>query len=348
MKPTHHFFDYPQAFQLESGEKLPGFRLAYTTFGRLNADRSNVIWVCHALTGSSDVTLWWEPLFTGQGIFSPEKYFIICANTLGGCYGSTGPLSVNPESGEPYYHSFPQLTTRDAARAFDLLRRHLELDKIYTLIGGSLGGQQVLEWAILQPEVFQYIVPIACNAWHSPWGIAFNETQRMAIEADPTWPYRHPHAGLQGLKAARAVAMLSYRNYACYQNSQQGVWQDTGLFRAATYQRHHGNKLANRFNAFTYTVLSRMMDLHHVGRNRPAPESVLRSIQGKTLVIGIDSDILFPLSEQEYLAAHIPGARLAVLSSLYGHDGFLAEFGQIQQALHQFYSTQTQSVFLYE
>ncbi|GIV38176.1 MAG: homoserine O-acetyltransferase [Cyclobacteriaceae bacterium] len=348
MEPTHHFFDYQEAFVLESGRKLPGFRLAYTTLGRLNASRSNVVWVCHALTGSPDVTGWWAPLFDAQGIFPPHRYFIVCANTLGGCYGSTGPLSVNPESGEPYYHAFPDISTRDVARAFDLLRQHLGLEKIHTLIGGSLGGQQVLQWAILQPQVFQHVVPIACNAQHSAWGIAFNEAQRMAIEADPTFKDRHPKAGLAGLKAARAIAMLSYRNYACYHNTQQGVWPDTGRFRAATYQRHHGEKLAGRFNAFSYTLLSRMMDSHYVGRGHHSAEAALGSIQAKTLVIGIDSDILFPLSEQEYLAAHIPGARLSVLSSLYGHDGFLAEFGQLQQALSHFYSTKTQSVFLYE
>ncbi len=348
MKSTHHFFDYQEAFVLESGRELPGFRLAYTTLGRLNASRSNVVWVCHALTGSPDVTRWWEPLFNSQGIFPAEKYFIVCANTLGGCYGSTGPLSENPETGGPYFHTFPDISTRDVARAFDLLRHHLGLETIHTLIGGSLGGQQVLEWAILRPGVFQHVVPIACNAWHSAWGIAFNEAQRMAIEADPTFRENHAHAGLQGLMAARAVAMLSYRNYACYQQTQQGVWHDNGLFRAATYQRHHGEKLAGRFNAFSYTVLSRMMDSHHVGRGRQSAEVALGSIQAKTLVIGIDSDILFPVAEQEYLAAHIPGARLCVLSSLYGHDGFLAEFGQLQQVLSHFYSTKTQSVFLYE
>ncbi|MCS6973530.1 MAG: homoserine O-acetyltransferase [Cyclobacteriaceae bacterium] len=348
MIATHHDFEYPKQFELESGKVLPGFRLRYTTLGRLNADRTNTVWVCHALTGSSDVTQWWAPLFSEEGIFAPEKYFIICVNTLGGCYGSTGPLSVNPETKKPYYHDFPQLTTRDVARAFDLLRKHLGLEKIHTLIGGSLGGQQVLQWAILQPHVFGHIVPIACNAFHSPWGIAFNEAQRMAIEADSTWKENRDDAGCEGLKAARAIAMLSYRNYTCYGQTQQGIWHDSNQFKAVTYQRYHGEKLAKRFNAFTYYVLSRMMDSHQVGTKSDSAEEALGRIQGKTLVIGIDSDILYPLQEQEYLASAIPGARLAVLSSLYGHDGFLAEFGQLKQALQHFYSHHTQTLFLYE
>jgi homoserine O-acetyltransferase len=346
MTAAHHDFNYPDAFELESGEVLPGFRLRYTTLGQLNTDKNNTVWVCHALTGSADVTQWWAPLFTGESIFNPEKYFIICANTLGGCYGSTGPLSVNPATQEPYYHAFPDVTTRDVARAFDLLREHLGLETVHTLIGGSLGGQQVLEWAILRPKVFEHVIPIACNAAHSPWGIAFNEAQRMAIEADPTWKEKSKDAGRAGLKAARAIAMLSYRNYACYNHTQPGVWKDSSLFRAVTYQRYHGEKLANRFNAFTYRVLSRMMDRHDVGRDRVSADEALGGIKGKTLVIGIDSDILFPLPEQEYLAAAIPGARLAVISSLFGHDGFLAEFGQINQALHLFYSKKTKSLFV--
>src|SRR5688572_818097 len=183
MEKTDHTFHYNESFPLEAGERLPGFQLKYTTLGNLNEDRSNVIWVCHALTGNSDFTDWWRELFTSDSPFDPAKYFIICANMLGGCYGSTGPLSINPETGSPYFHTFPDITGRDVVRAFDLLRQSLKIEHIYAIIGGSLGGQHVLEWAIQQPNVFKHIIPIACNALHSPWGIAFNEAQRMAIEA---------------------------------------------------------------------------------------------------------------------------------------------------------------------
>src|SRR5690606_12198562 len=165
-------------------------------------------------------------------------------------------------------------------------------------IGGSLGGQQVLEWAVLQPEVFEHIIPIACNAFHSPWGIAFNEAQRLAIEADPTWKESDARAGMEGLKAARAIGMISYRHYDTFQATQSEKTADkTDDFRAATYQRYQGEKLANRFNAYTYWLLSKLMDSHNLGRNRKSPEDALRTIEAKALVIGIESDMLFPLAE---------------------------------------------------
>lgn len=337
MERTDHTFHVTQPVELESGEQLPGFQLRYTTLGRLNEDRSNVVWICHALTGNSDFTSWWGQLVQPGGPFDPEKYFIICANALGGCYGSTGPLSVNPLTQEPYFHDFPVLTNRDVVRAFALLRKHLNLPRIDTIIGGSLGGQHVLEWAIQEPDVFDKIVAIATNAWHSPWGIAFNEAQRMAIEADKTWTTRDERAGLKGLQAARAIGILSYRNYIAFGKTQSekqiNVTQD---FRAATYQRYQGEKLARRFNAFTYYRFTQLMDSHHVGRNRESAEAALASIQARALIIGVEGDVLFPVEEQQYLAAHIPGAHLHILHSHYGHDGFLIEFDQLQSVLHTF------------
>jgi homoserine O-acetyltransferase/O-succinyltransferase len=339
MEKYDHTFHYKQDFSLESGSTLSGFQLKYTTLGKLNADRSNVVWICHALTGSSDFTDWWSGLFDEGRFFDPRHYFIVCANVLGGCYGSTGPLSIDPKTGKPYYHNFPPVTNRDVVHAFDLLRRELRLENIHTLIGGSLGGQQVLEWAIQQPDVFQHIIPIATNANHSPWGIAFNEAQRMAIETDPTWKENHPRAGLEGLKAARAIGMISYRYYETYQHTQAEKSNETLQdFRAATYQRYQGQKLANRFNAFTYWGLSIMMDTHNVGRNRPSVAEALKKIKARTLVVGIDSDILFPLQEQKFLAEHIPDARLEVMSSLYGHDGFLVEFEQLSSHIKNFFA----------
>ncbi len=338
MIPDDHLFHYNKPFQLESGESLPGFQLKYTTLGTLNADRSNVVWVCHALTGSSNVQDWWPDLFTPDGPFDPSRNFVICANVLGGCYGSTGPLSINPESGAPWYHDFPNLTVRDIVNALELLRQHLGLVSIHTLIGGSLGGQQVLEWAILKPEVFRYVIPIACNAFHSPWGIAFNEAQRMAIAADQTWAERDPRAGTEGLKAARAIGMLSYRAYETYADTQ-GEKDNSTLdnFRASTYQRYQGDKLASRFNAFTYWVLSKAMDSHNVGRNRESVTGALRTIQSKTLVVGIEQDVLFPVNEQKFIASHIPGTRLELIDSLYGHDGFLVECDKIKRAVAHFF-----------
>ena len=219
MIKSEAIFHYDQPFELESGNKLPGFQLKYTTLGQLNKERTNVVWICHALTGSSDFTDWWKDFFTEGSLpadhaspFDPRDYFIICANALGGCYGSTGPLSINPATSKSYFHEFPLVTNRDIVRSFDLLRQKLGLTKIHTLIGGSLGGQQVLEWAIERPALFENLIPIACNAFHSAWGIAFNEAQRMAIAADTTWKENDARAGIEGMKAARAMGMISFRS----------------------------------------------------------------------------------------------------------------------------------------
>lgn len=339
MEKTDHTFHYNQPFELESGKTLPGFQLRYTTLGKLNATRSNIIWVCHALTGSSDFTSWWSTLFADDSPFNPQDHFIICANMLGGCYGSTGPLSINPETGKPFYHSFPTLTNRDVVKSFDLLRAHLGFDKVHTLIGASLGGQQVLEWTIEKPEVFEHIIPIATNAFHSPWGIAFNEAQRLAIEADASWKENDERAGFNGLKAARAIGMLSYRHYTGFAQSQSEKSQHVlENFRAATYQRYQGEKLAKRFNALTYWLFSKMMDSHHVGRGKESIEEALRSIKAKALIISIDSDILFPPEEQAFLANHIPDAKLQTISSAYGHDGFLVEYKTFKQIIKEFYN----------
>ncbi len=324
------YFDYKYSFPLESGEQLPGFRLAYTTRGTLNQDetgRSNVVWVCHALTGNADAGDWWGGMVGLGKYVDPDRDFIVCANVLGSCYGSTGPLSVNPATGQAYHHDFPVITIRDMVNALDLLRQELGIDKIHTCIGGSVGGEQALEWAILQPNIIDNLVVIAASAVASPWCIAFNEAQRMAIEADPTWTERRDDAGLAGMKAARAMAMISYRNYDTY-GFTQALDNNEQLddYKAAGYQRYQGEKLADRFNAFTYWTLSKAMDSHNVGRNRGSILNALGQIKSRALVVGIRSDLLFPITEQQFLARHIPDATYEEIDSLYGHDGFLIEF----------------------
>jgi homoserine O-acetyltransferase len=214
--------------------------------------------------------------------------------------------------------------------SLDLLRAELGIHKIHTCIGGSMGGQQALEWAIMQPQLIENLVLIATNAQHSAWGIAFNEAQRMAIEVDPTWAERSPYAGLNGMKAARATALLSYRNYETYLKTQTSYEPErTDNYPASSYQRYQGEKLARRFNAFSYWILSKAMDSHHAGRGRGSVTTALQGIKSRTLVIGIASDVLFPVEEQRLLAAYIPDAHYEELESLYGHDGFLIECDQI-------------------
>lgn len=335
---THHVFNYTNTFKLESGATLPGFQLAYTTYGTLNPQRSNVVWVCHALTGSSDFTDWWCDLFGEGKLYDPQEWFVICANTLGGCYGSTGPLSINPETQQPYYHAFPQVTNRDVVSAFDLLRQDMGLEQVHTLIGGSLGGQQALEWALLKPDVFERLIHVASNARHSPWGIAFNETQRMAIRQDPTWATDSEKAGSEGLKTARAIAMLSYRHYNTYAATQQEPGNSIiDNFRASSYQVHQGEKLAKRFNAYTYWLLSKAMDSHHVGRDRGGLERALAQLKARTLIVGVNTDLLFPVEEQQYLHEHVAQSSFYLIQSDYGHDGFLVEFPQLKEAIMNFY-----------
>jgi homoserine O-acetyltransferase/O-succinyltransferase len=325
-------FNYSSSFTLECGQTLPGFHLAYATAGRISPSGDNVIWICHALTANANAADWWSGMVGPGKTFDPARHFIICANILGSHYGSTGPLSVNPQTNEPYYHDFPLVTIRDMVQALDLLRRSLGIERIHTCIGGSMGGQQALEWAIMQPELIENLVLLATNAQHSAWGIAFNESQRLAIEADPTWRERRPDAGAAGMKAARSIALLSYRNYDTYVKTQTCRNPDqTDNFPASSYQQYQGDKLVRRFNTFSYWTLSKAMDSHNVGRGRGGVKEGLARVQSRTLVIGIRTDVLFPTEEQRFLAEYIREAHFEEIESLYGHDGFLIESEQIRE-----------------
>lgn len=330
-----HTFVYKDVFELESGITMPGFQLAYTTMGMLNAEKTNVLWVFHALTANSNVIEWWPQLVGKNKIADPEKYFIICVNMPGSCYGSTGPISVDPNS-ESYYHQFPFFTTRDMANAYKLLKDNLGIQKIAIGMGGSMGGQQLLEWAIIEPELFNVIIPIATNAKHSPWGIGFNASQRMAIKQDNTWKNEDASAGLQGMKVARSIALLSYRHYKTYYNSQADDADKLSDYKSESYQLYQGEKLATRFNAFSYYFLSKSMDAHNVGRKRGSVIEALKNITAKTLVIGITTDILFPVEEQIFLYENITNSKLELIESPYGHDGFLTEGEKINDLILNF------------
>ena len=319
-------YTYNEPFELESGKKLNGLQIAYHTYGKLNERKDNVIWVSHALTANSDVFDWWKGLFGENFLFNPQDHFIVCPNILGSHYGTTNPLSINPDTGQPFYLSFPQFTVRDMAAIHPLLADHLGINKINVLIGGSLGGQQAIEWAIAEPERIQKLILMATNAQHSPYGIAFNESQRLAISSDRTFYAQTPDGGKKGLKAARSIALLSYRTYETYNITQQEVsMEKTDGFKASSYQNYQGDKLIKRFNAYSYWYLSKAMDSHNAGRNRTSIENALGKIQANTLVLGITSDVLFPPSEQKYLAEHIRSASYVEIDSFYGHDGFLIE-----------------------
>lgn len=329
------FFHHPRPVELEGGGPLAELTIAYTTYGNLNADKCNVVWICHALTANSDAADWWNGVVGKDHAIDPEKYFIVCANILGSCYGSTGPLSIDPVTKKPYYSSFPLFTIRDMVKAHILLRQHLQIDQIFLLMGGSMGGYQAMEWCIMEPGVIDRLFLLATSPTESAWGIATHTAQRLAIEADCTWQQNSPDAGAKGLKAARAIGMLTYRNYGIMVKQQtDNEFEKLDNYKASAYLNYQGDKLVKRFNAVSYWLLTKCMDSHHIARGRGGDiKHILQGFRQKTLVIGISSDILCPVAEQHFLADNIPAARLVVIDSDYGHDGFMVESAMISQHL---------------
>jgi homoserine O-acetyltransferase/O-succinyltransferase len=324
-------YHYNKPFELEAGAVLPELTIAYNTYGRLNADKSNVVWVCHALTANSQVTEWW-PGVAGEGcVINPAKHFIVCANIIGSCYGSSGPLSTDAESDDLYFSRFPFVTIRDMVRAHILLRQHLQIDSIYLLVGGSMGGYQALEWCVMEKEVIQNLFLLATSATESAWGIAVHTAQRLAIEADATWRDGTPHAGSKGLKAARGMGLLTYRNYdILLQKQTDHDFEKLDNYKASGYISYQGDKLANRFNSYSYWLLTKAMDSHNIARGRSTQVAeVLKTIGQRTLILGINTDILCPLHEQQFLAQNMPNATLVEIDSAYGHDGFIIEAEKI-------------------
>ena len=328
-------FHYPHIFALENGQSLPELTVAYHTYGTLNADKSNVVWICHHLTASSAVAEWW-PGVVGDGlVLDPARYFIVCANILGSCYGTSGPNAVDPRTGNFYYSQFPQVTIRDMVNAHVLLRRQLGIDSIALLVGGSMGGYQALEWACLEPTLIKKMFLLATSATESAWGIATHTAQRLAIEADASWMDLTEKAGARGLKAARAIGMLTYRNYGIMvKNQTDEDPEKLDNYKASSYINYQGDKLVRRFNAFSYWLLTRAMDSHHIARGRGGQvDTILKSIFQPALIIGVSSDILCPLEEQRHLVREMPAATLIEIDSSYGHDGFMVESEKIGKFL---------------
>ncbi|MBE6177279.1 MAG: homoserine O-acetyltransferase [Rikenellaceae bacterium] len=324
------------AFRLESGVELPELQIAYHTYGTLNAARNNVVWVCHALTANSDVADWWPHTVEEGRFLDPADHFIVCANILGSHYGTTGPLSINPTTGEPWYGDFPAFTIRDMVEAHRTLAAALGIEQIDTLVGSSVGGFQAVEWAVMEPARFDKLILIATAAKASPWTIAIDETQRMAIEADQTFGERHSDAGRRGMAAARALGLLTYRGSLGYNLTQQDHEEAPTVHRASTYQQYQGEKLCRRYNAYSYYAILKAFDTHDVGRGRAGLEAELAKITARTVLVGITSDIIFTPAEMRTLQSQIPGSRYYEIDSPFGHDGFLVEHEQLNQILYPF------------
>jgi len=341
MKPR--ILQYTHLFNLESRETLTALNVAYHTYGTLNKQADNVIWVCHALTANSEVADWW-PGMVGKGkLLDPSQHFIVCANVIGSCYGSTGPVSVNPETGLPWYRTFPRVTIRDQVNANELLRKHLGIRKIHTVVGGSIGASQALEYSIMFPELIEHLVFIASSVKIAPWATAFNQSQRLAIEADPSFAEERPYGGINGLKAARSIALLSYRNEQIYNGTQQEKDESkTSNLKAAAYQNYQGDKLVKRFDAYSYYAMTRIMDTHNIIRDRGTLGDSIGRIKAHVLCIGISSDQLFPTHEQKLLA-HVAHGTFSEIESFYGHDGFLLEVDQLTSAITDFWKRNLKS-----
>jgi homoserine O-acetyltransferase len=232
---------------------------------------------------------------------------------------------------------FPKITVRDLIKAHEILRKSIGIAKIHLIIGGSIGAFQALEWSVMFPEVIENMVFIASSAFASPWNIAFNEAQRMAIRADPSFYDDTPEGGKKGLKAARAIALISYRNSKAYNSTQKDESPTlSGNFKAVSYQNYQGDKLVKRYNAYSYVIMSHLFDGHHIGRDRETVEEVLSHIKAKTLLIALDTDQLFPPEEQAFMANHIPFSKLVTVKTNFGHDGFLIETEQITKMVNTF------------
>ncbi|MEQ8523648.1 homoserine O-acetyltransferase [Gracilimonas sp.] len=337
-KPEIHTFK--TSFTTESGVELHNPKIAYRSWGTLNENKDNVVFICHALTGNPDADIWFGGLIGSDKTINPDKHFIICTNILGSCCGSTGPTSINPETGKNWQADFPEITIRDIVRFNQKLLNELEINGIELVVGGSLGGMTALEFAIMDKRV-QSAALFAMGKAHSPWAIGISQAQRLAIYADKNWNdgfYKQENPPKKGLSAARAMAMITYRTPENYeQKFGREIHPEKDIYQVESYLNYQGEKLVDRFDANTYIILSKAMDTHDISRGRGSFETVLGNLNKPILIVGFASDKLYPINEQKELARLIPNSKLAELESPYGHDAFLIEFDQINTQLHSFY-----------
>ncbi len=352
------------SLSLQRGGRIAPVTVAFETWGKLNAEGDNAILITHALTGSSHAhdaerpddarVAWWNPLIGPGRFFDTSRYFVICSNILGSCYGSTGPSSIDPGTGHPYGIRFPIITIRDMVEAQRRLIAHLGVKQLAMVAGGSIGGQQALEWAVAYPELVRKVIVVAATAALTAQAIAFSEVERQAILADPCWqggdyaPGQGPSAGLA---IARMLAMITYQSeegmelrFARRPARQQNVLSPSGFsdlgerFDVEGYLYYQGESLVRRFDANSYLYISRAMDLYDVSEGYPSLEAALSRLRSKALFIGIRSDFLFPAARVRWLAnevRHAGGdAIYAELDSPHGHDAFLKEWKQMIDALN--------------
>ncbi|MBQ0024896.1 MAG: homoserine O-acetyltransferase [Bacteroidales bacterium] len=332
---TVHHVTIDEPFDFEGGGHIPSLDITYHSSAQEYRKGDKVVWICHALTANSNPEEWW-PGMVGPGLLiDTDRYFVICANMLGSPYGTSGPAAISPETGKPYLFDFPKVTARDNARMCAILRRHIGIEKIDVLVGSSVGGFYAMEWAVIEPDTIVRAVFLATSSRVSPYLTAFNESQRMALEADQTFRKAQSlKGGEAGLRCARSIALISYRSFDGY-NSTQAENEDETMFahKAASYQRHQGRKLSERFDAYSYWYLTQMFDSHNIGRGRGGERKALSSIKASVTVIAITSDCMFPSKDMRKMASLIPGAEFHTIDSKFGHDGFLLENEQLTRII---------------
>jgi homoserine O-acetyltransferase len=333
--------------ELESGVALAPVEIAYCTWGRLSPRADNAVIVCHALTGSADADLWWAPMFGPGRALDPGRDYIVCGNVLGGCYGTTGPTS-RAADGQAWGGRFPRVTVRDQVKAQMALADTLGIRAIRMVIGGSMGGLQALEWAMMDPVRVRSVASIAASGRHSSWCVVWSEAQRMALAADPKFHGGHYDSAdppVAGLAAARAIAMVSYRSPGSLeQRFGRAVGAEVfgerseapGDLAVGGWLRHHGQKLVDRFDANSYRVLLDAMDSHDLGRDRGNYLEALSRLRSPVLTVSISTDLLYVPSEQQALARQLPQAEWVEVNSDHGHDGFLTDADRLEPVVRAF------------
>ncbi len=357
------YFHLPKPLPLWRGGALETVTLAYETWGELSLDRDNAILVLHALTGDSHAAGrhgpkdtkggWWDPLIGPGRAFDTDRYFVICSNVIGGCQGSTGPASIDPSTGRPYALSFPQVTIQDMVRAQRALVAALGIEKLACVTGGSIGGQQALEWAIRYPDAVEGALIFGASERIGPQAIGFNAIGRGAIMLDPAWmqgdyePEQGPDVGL-GL--ARKIAMITYQ-------SQESMWARFGRepvsrpvapspfgqeFDVESYLEYQGVSLARRFDANSYLYLTRAMDLYDTVEGFESEEEALSRVRARTMHVGISSDWLYLAADVQSTAQKLRAlgkeSRYCELESIHGHDAFLKEWEAMNRIVREYIS----------
>lgn len=344
-----------ETVELEAGGRLTGVNVAYETYGELNAEATNAILVCHALTGDShaygcdEQPGWWQGLIGPGRALDTDRYYIVCSNVLGGCSGTTGPQSIEPETGRPYGSRFPLVTTRDMVCLQHELLRRLGITQLQAVIGGSMGGLQAIEWAVTYPQFVRSCIPIACSPQLSALAIGYNDAMRMAIVNDPDWrggDYYGTPGPVHGFALARKIGMIAYRSFELFEQrfgretTEDAKSLPDTRFQIESYLDYMGHKILNRFDAGSYMSLIKAMDLHDIGRGRGGAQQALSRIVGEVLWVGIDSDRLFPAAEQREWAQTLQKLGKNVtykeIVSEYGHDAFLIEYVQLGEIVRDF------------